>query len=610
MTDDRLQVTGVAKHETRNTKHVSRFTFHALRSPLSALRSTLHAPATSLLCWLLLALLIGLFYLAVSAWGYGFSGFPLDDAWIHQTYARNLAYYGQLAFTPGVTSAGSTAPLWSVLLSVGYWLGLPYQLWTYSLGIVCLGLTGWSAARLSQRLFPEHRWLGSLTGLFCLLEWHLAWAAVSGMETILFVWLSLFLVERYLANEPMAQATTNRKSQTRRAGVANRKPAGQVSQIPNLQSPISNLQPAGQMSQNSKLNTQPSTLQDFGLGLLGGLLILTRPEGVGLVGLVGLDMAVRAWPQSPAPLPDLLRRWFGLAAGVGLLLVPYVLFHLWLTGLPFPNTFYAKQAEYGVILSSFPLWWRLFGNFGPPVDTVQGVFRVVFIGAQLLLLPGLLLAAGLTVRQRWRDLWFIWVWWLSFLLLYGLRLPVTYQHGRYQIPAIPWLILLGLWGTARLIGRRGEPNLLRRAAGRVLLLSLLLLTPAFTVIGAQAYGRDVRIIETEMVATAHWLAEQTDPAALLAVHDIGAVGYFSQRPLIDLAGLVTPEIIPMMRDEAALLEFIQTRQADYLVTFPGWYPDLTRSPALRLVYQTDAPWAPQAGGDNMAVYQLRSKTEE
>jgi len=38
-------------------------------------------------------------------------GFPLDDAWIHQTYARNLVEFGQWAFIPGKLSAGSTAPV-------------------------------------------------------------------------------------------------------------------------------------------------------------------------------------------------------------------------------------------------------------------------------------------------------------------------------------------------------------------------------------------------------------------------------------------------------------------------------------------------------------------
>ena len=46
-------------------------------------------------------------------------GFPLDDAWIHQTYARNLATLGEWSFVPGQPSAGSTAPLWSLLLSIG-----------------------------------------------------------------------------------------------------------------------------------------------------------------------------------------------------------------------------------------------------------------------------------------------------------------------------------------------------------------------------------------------------------------------------------------------------------------------------------------------------------
>jgi hypothetical protein len=323
--------------------------------------------------------------------------------------------------------------------------------------------------------------------------------------------------------------------------------------------------------------------------------------------LIGLDMAGRGWRGETRQLEPLLKRWLGLAAGVGVMVIPYIAFHLHLTGLPFPNTLYAKQAEYGDILSRVPLWWRLFGNIGPPVETVQGVFRVIFIGAQLLLLPGLIAAGWLTVKEwRW-TLLPMWGWWISYLLLYGLRLPVTYQHGRYQIPAIAWVVLLGVWGVSRLVSRQKQNfsgGMLRRVAGRALVLSLAVLLAAFTVVGAQAYGRDVRFIESEMVATAKWLNGHVAPDALIAAHDIGAIGYFTQRRLIDLAGLVTPEVIPFIRDEAALFDFMLANQADYLVTFPSWYPQMVQQDKVELLYSTEAPWAPQAGGDNMAVYQF------
>lgn len=521
------------------------------------LRFKRYGPSLShLVFWMGLALIVCLFYLAVSSWIFGFSGFPLDDAWIHQTYARNLANSGQLAFIPGVPSAGSTAPLWTFLLSIGYLLRVPFQIWTYGLGITFLGLTGWTVAQLGRRLFPQTRSVGLWAGLFCIFEWHLIWAAVSGMETILFIWLSLFLFEQYLAGVSM---------------------------------------------QNWRW--------DIGLGLIGGLLTLTRPEGLGLVGLIGLDIAFRWWRREKTPL---LQRWLLIALGVSLLLVPYVVFHLYLTGLPFPNTLYAKQAEYGLALQTFPLWWRLFGNIGPPVETVQGVFRVVFIGAQVLLLPGLALAGWLTVKERRYVLLPVWLWWVSYLLLYGFRLPVTYQHGRYQVPAIAWIVLLGVWGTTRLV-KVGQKNVSRQIAWRtirrVLVLSIIFLVMAFTGLGAWAYGRDVRFIETEMVATAKWLNEQVALDALVAAHDIGAIGYFTQRSLIDLAGLVTPEVIPIIRDEAALFDFIHAHETGYLVTFPSWYPELTQNPTFNLLYSTEAPWTLEAGGDNMAVYQIISPEE-
>ena len=53
-------------------------------------------------------------------------GFPLDDAWIHQTYARNLGLHGIMAFSPGEPSTGSTSPAWTVLLAAGYLLQVPF----------------------------------------------------------------------------------------------------------------------------------------------------------------------------------------------------------------------------------------------------------------------------------------------------------------------------------------------------------------------------------------------------------------------------------------------------------------------------------------------------
>ena len=85
---------------------------------------------------LLLITLSGVAVAGYLAWTYasGLLGFPLDDAWIHQTYARNLAQSGQLAYLPGQPSAGSTSPAWSFLLSVSYLLGLDFRVWAFLLG--------------------------------------------------------------------------------------------------------------------------------------------------------------------------------------------------------------------------------------------------------------------------------------------------------------------------------------------------------------------------------------------------------------------------------------------------------------------------------------------
>ena len=80
-------------------------------------------PRASALLPAAMIVLVVLLYLVASASRLRL-GFPLDDAWIHQTYARNLATRGEWSFIAGQPSGGSTAPLWTMVLSLGHWLRL------------------------------------------------------------------------------------------------------------------------------------------------------------------------------------------------------------------------------------------------------------------------------------------------------------------------------------------------------------------------------------------------------------------------------------------------------------------------------------------------------
>jgi hypothetical protein len=80
------------------------------------------------------------------------------------------------------------------------------------------------------------------------------------------------------------------------------------------------------------------------------------------------------------------------------------------------------------------------------------------------------------------------------------------------------------------------------------------------------------------------------------------LGYFGERQILDMAGLISSEVIPIIRDEDQLEKYIKMRGSDYLMTFPGWYPKMTSQ--AKMIYQTEGQYSPTLGGENMAVYTL------
>mgnify|MGYP003337518557 CR=1 FL=1 len=107
--------------------------------------------------WFALAALLGIGnFLAVSAMTYRV-GFPLDDAWIHLTYARNFALHGEWAFRLGEHSAGSTSPLWTALLAIGFLIRLSPYIWTFFLGWVILALMAIHAENIARNILKNYQ---------------------------------------------------------------------------------------------------------------------------------------------------------------------------------------------------------------------------------------------------------------------------------------------------------------------------------------------------------------------------------------------------------------------------------------------------------------------
>jgi len=322
------------------------------------------------------------------------------------------------------------------------------------------------------------------------------------------------------------------------------------------------------------------------LGMLTGFSAWVRPDGLTMAAPVLMVLLL-----APATRRERGRAMGAYVLGLAAFLLPYLALNTWLSGTPMPNTFYAKQAEYAA--------WQA----RPIMERLAILVQQLVAGPAILLVPAILLAGVRAIRQRNVPVIAALGWCIGYFVVYIVRLP-PYQHGRYLIPAVPAFLLVGI------VEYLGLPRVLAGGTYRRLLVTaypwgLAMLTLGFFVLGARAYGQDVALIESEMVNTARWVDANIPHGAVIAAHDIGALGYFDRHPLVDLAGLVSPEVLPFMRDQARLAAFLDERGVQYLIAFPGLYPDLTRESMP--VFSSNGAFAPAMGGENMTVYCWRCR---
>jgi hypothetical protein len=483
-------------------------------------------------------------------------GFPLDDSWIHLQFARNLAAGEGLAYDGGRLVAGSTAPLWTLLLAPLFLLPGPVEVWTKLLGLAAQAATVGAVYVLARRL-TLGRPLAALAAILVAATDYLLWASISGMEVPLFNFLAL-------------------------AGIA-----------------------AHVGERSAELAGKARPPRSF---LLLGLAALTRPEGLLLPILAALDRVVVAADSGFALSRAGARRALAGLALAAILVVPVALSYERISGSPAPTTLAAK--------SEGPRGWL------PEGRHLQKILGFLF-GSQPL--PALLAAGGaLAMVSRLgtpRDRGLLLPAWavglpLALATLSSGRELLTGNFGRYLYPLLPAAVLLGvlaldLLGADRLrslaLGRLHLPV----AVPLVLLVFLLPLVPRARAAVA-VFLQSRQNVEDSDVRVARWLAANVPPDALLGLCDIGVVKYRLPNPIVDLAGIASPErrdfLERMAREHGlpwpqALRLWLEQVRPEYIVVYPRWFPllegDPARFPALERIQIPDNV---AMGGDELVVY--------
>lgn len=206
-----------------------------------------------------------------------------------------------------------------------------------------------------------------------------------------------------------------------------------------------------------------------------------------------------------------------------------------------------------------------FGHFVPntvlaksgALDWTDGLWRTakVYGATYAPILSGALVALRVVLRRGhgWSETVPLWGWAIGLPVAYVVT--GSYVASRYLLLAVPPLVLLAMWGVAHAWHRRAW--ILVSVA-----LAVSVVVQATVIVPRTRFARGV---DEGLIDVAEWIRLETPPNALIALHEVGAVGYFCERRVIDTAGLVTPETLPYVR-EFRVPELLSARRPDYYVS--------------------------------------------
>ncbi len=205
-----------------------------------------------------------------------------------------------------------------------------------------------------------------------------------------------------------------------------------------------------------------------------------------------------------------------------------------LSGTVLPNTYAAKLTYYGSGSSDFGAELLRFLTDGHlmPFVLLAGV--------------GALNVVVRILRRKPQAYLVHLLWILALTSAYWLKLPHLYQEGRYLMPLLPFVLMLGVDGLESVLARLESAfHLLKRNSWRVAVTTacggaLVIQFVAADMTKSRGYAGACKYIEDRQVTTARWISSHLPEDAIVATHDVGAVAFYGGRRIADMVGLVSP----------------------------------------------------------------------
>jgi len=297
--------------------------------------------------------------------------------------------------------------------------------------------------------------------------------------------------------------------------------------------------------------------------IFSALTVLTRPDGV----LVPILLAAHYLFRQRRPI-----LWKPVMIFC-LLVLPWFIFSWVYFGSPIPATLAAKQHQGLMSISQ-----RFAAGFLTLIKAYYlSWYYEIQAGAACLGIIYMLL------RSR---RWLLFIAWPTFYFITFTFLGLT-RYFWYYAPLLPgYVVLVGLgltsidWIIRRQMEKSHHPNHWTRSIPHLVIVCLLVVPGIlqFMHFKTISENRDPRF--TIYRAIGNWLRANSLPNASVGTLEVGIIGYYAKRPIIDFAGLIQPEIASGLDSHTTYADAanyaVERFQPDYLVLREDTFPDLEK----------------------------------